>query len=95
METYHQEIGRAGRDGDPAECVIFWRSDDYGTWQERFYVEDGRTAITDHKIELAAAMNDYCLAPHCRHALLVEYFQPPRKAPVSDVTCNACDICGQ
>jgi ATP-dependent DNA helicase RecQ len=39
LDSYHQEIGRAGRDGDPAEAVLFYRPEDLGL--RRFFAAGG------------------------------------------------------
>ena len=88
IETYHQEIGRAGRDGLPSDCVIFWHANDHDTWCERF-ANDESIVDDGHKAELSAHMNLYCSSENCRHAQLVEYFGG---AGLSG-PCGACDRC--
>ena len=40
LDAYYQEVGRAGRDGDPAEAVLFWRAEDLGV--RRFFATGPR-----------------------------------------------------
>ena len=98
LETYHQEIGRAGRDGRPAECVIFHHPSDYGVWQtlleETGSIEGIRVGDEDplaSKIASLMEMHHYCRADiGCRHFELLLHFG---QAGDLNVNCGACDIC--
>lgn len=94
LDIYHQEIGRAGRDGEPAECVLFWSEEDYGFWTEVFFRdEDGTAELTNGEGEAQLAALDemylYCHTDECRrHALIEGHFGQPYPGP-----CHNCDNC--
>jgi len=86
VDIYHQEIGRAGRDGRPADCVTFWHDQDYFAWRDLFESAEqgGGPPITDGKMDALSDIEAYCAIkyrdgglPRCRHAWLREYFAPP------------------
>ncbi len=88
IEAYQQETGRAGRDGLPAECVMFHTTADFMTW--RAILEKGSSG-DDVKIRIAQLEKvlDFCKAPSCRHRLLVEHFGQT----YDKESCGACDAC--
>jgi ATP-dependent DNA helicase RecQ len=93
IEHYQQETGRAGRDGLPAECVLFHSVADVITLK----------TITESSLREANAAEDiiqaarnqieeisrYCRTPRCRHRALVQYFGQPYEKE----NCEACDVC--
>jgi ATP-dependent DNA helicase RecQ len=100
LEVYHQEIGRAARDGRPADCVMFADPRADGD-QWRFLFEapgpDGvaPTIIPEGKLAaLRAAQNFAENGSLCRHDHLDAYF---RQSPVIRCSpyCRACDNCLQ
>jgi len=111
VEVYHQEIGRAGRDGKPADCVMFWDHEDYDVWRNLFEsnAQGGGPPVTDGKMDSLSDMESYCGLvqfevgmPRCRHAWLREYFDPPLPLPRGDsegsifpIVCSACEVCVQ
>ncbi len=94
LDLLHQEIGRAGRDGKPAECVVFWSEEDYDWWiNVMFRDEDGTAELTngegEPKLRALDAMHAYCRTPECRRQVLLQdhfgqRFDPP---------CGNCDNC--
>lgn len=87
IEAYYQEIGRAGRDGAPAEVMMLFGLDDLRL-RRRFIDDDGsddETRRREHK--RLDALVAYAEASSCRRVMLLDYFGD-RIEP-----CGNCDIC--
>jgi ATP-dependent DNA helicase RecQ len=89
IEEYHQQIGRAGRDGERADCVIFYDHDDPHTWSERICKDNLPGPIVDGKLCAVSHMEQYCEGDLCRHKALTEHFGQA----IDTVPCDACDNC--
>src|SRR5688572_25355505 len=87
IEHYQQETGRAGRDGKPADCVLFHSGQDFQLW--RVIIENNETTDLDSKMKMLSEMYGFATSARCRHRRLVEYFGQPW----SRGSCEACDFC--
>ena len=86
-EAYYQEIGRAGRDGLPADTMLLYGLDDIR--MRRVFIEQEESAPERKRREHKRldALIAYCEAPECRRRMLLRYFGD-ESAP-----CGNCDVC--
>ncbi|MDE0809622.1 MAG: DNA helicase RecQ [Alphaproteobacteria bacterium] len=87
VEAYYQEIGRAGRDGEPAEVMMLYGLDDIR--MRRVFIEQEESSDDRRRREhqRLGALIGYCEAPGCRRRTLLSYFGED----TSD--CGNCDMC--
>ena len=87
VEAYYQEIGRAGRDGGPAEAHMLYGLEDIRMRRQFIEDEDAGPERKRREHKRLDALLGYCEAPACRRVALLEYFGEGTGA------CGNCDVC--
>lgn len=87
LESYYQEIGRAGRDGLPAEALFLVAEKDIARIKKRIAEGDNQTRV-NVELQRFAAMNAFVDAQTCRRQVVLNYF-----AEYTEQSCGNCDIC--
>ena len=88
IESYYQETGRAGRDGQPSECLLFFTK---GVWhQQMFFInqltDDGER---QQRINRLRTMMNFSEQSQCRWLRILQYFGEQSESP----QCGHCDNC--
>jgi len=87
IESYYQETGRAGRDGLPAEAMLFYDPADMA-WLRKCLEEKPAGQLQDIERHKLNAMGAFAEAQTCRRLVLLNYFGEGRQQP-----CGNCDVC--
>lgn len=97
VESYYQEVGRAGRDGQGASAVLLASGKDARTAE--FLITEGnphpdtaQPPHVQHALRRLARMVRFVSSPTCRHRAVLDYFGDPDAASLQD-GCDNCDRC--
>ncbi|MEM0994963.1 MAG: RecQ family ATP-dependent DNA helicase, partial [Bacteroidota bacterium] len=86
IESFYQEIGRAGRDGSLADTLLFYSYGDVIKWKD--IIEQNESSQREVKLSKLNRMQHYATALFCRRKVLLNYFSENRRTD-----CGNCDIC--
>lgn len=108
IEAYYQEAGRAGRDGDPAGCVLLWNGADFNLRRRLIDRDPGDAGLDEgqreqakrNRFRLLSQMEGYCRTTDCLRAYILRYFGEDERdregaspAPAVARGCGNCSNC--
>ena len=87
IESFYQEIGRAGRDGNPADTTLFYGLQDLVMRQKMIFDENENADYKLHEYKRLETLIGYCETAYCRRKALLAHFDEDIEE------CGNCDNC--